>query len=45
MHSLSTENIKKEQGFEKININLTENKSWREKVLLVVIYLFHMSHE
>ncbi|KAJ4729026.1 Callose synthase [Melia azedarach] len=39
MHSLSTENIKKEQGFEKININLTENKSWREKVVRLHLLL------
>ncbi|KAH9706164.1 callose synthase 7 [Citrus sinensis] len=33
-------NDKKEQRFERLNITLTQNKSWREKVLLVVrLYL------
>ncbi|KAK3183402.1 hypothetical protein Dsin_030688 [Dipteronia sinensis] len=33
MHSQFPENDKKEQRFEKINIHLTENKSWKEKVV------------
>ncbi|KAL5791708.1 hypothetical protein ACOSP7_000302 [Xanthoceras sorbifolium] len=33
LHSQSTETDKKEQRFEKINIHLTEYKSWKEKVV------------
>ncbi|KAI9178176.1 hypothetical protein LWI28_023576 [Acer negundo] len=32
-HGQSNENDKKEQRFEKINIHLAENKSWKEKVV------------
>lgn len=37
--NLNVQNVKKEQRFEKININLTEDKSWKEKVVRLHLLL------
>ena len=44
-HTQIQKNDKEEQIFEKLNITIMENKSWREKVLLLVICLFQLSLE
>lgn len=36
-HYTEGQNVKKEQRFEKINIYLAQNPSWREKVILADI--------
>ncbi|GLT70370.1 hypothetical protein SLA2020_424530 [Shorea laevis] len=38
-HSQDGLNIKKEQRFEKINIGITHNKSWKEKIVRVFLLL------
>ncbi|PON73092.1 Glycosyl transferase [Trema orientale] len=38
-HSLSVQNVKKEQRFEKIRIELRNNKSWKEKVVRLRLLL------